>query len=47
MREIEAIDNEIIENKILIIRGQKVMVDSDPARLYWIETSANLTFDKL
>lgn len=38
MREIEAVDSEIIENKILIIRGQKVMIDSDLARLYGVET---------
>lgn len=38
MQEIEVIDDEIIENKILIIRGQKVMVDSDLARLYGVET---------
>ena len=29
---------EIIENKIYIIRGQKVMLDSDLAQLYGVET---------
>lgn len=29
---------EIIENKIFIIRGQKVMLDSDLAKLYEVET---------
>ena len=29
---------EIIENKIFIIRGQKVMLDSDLAQLYEVET---------
>ena len=30
--------NEIIERKIYIIRGQKVMIDSDLAELYGVET---------
>ena len=38
MRKIEIINDEIIENKILIVRGQKVMVDSDLAQLYHVET---------
>ena len=29
-----AIPNEIIENKIYLIRGQKVMLDRDLAKLY-------------
>lgn len=29
---------EIIENKIFIVRGQKVMLDSDLAKLYGVET---------
>jgi hypothetical protein len=29
---------EIIENKILILRGQKVMLDKDLAQLYEVET---------
>lgn len=29
---------EVIENKIFIIRGQKVMLDSDLAQLYGVET---------
>ena len=29
---------EIIENKILLIRGQKVMLDRDLAKLYGVET---------
>ena len=38
MREIDTVDNQIVESKILFIRGQKVMVDSDLARLYGVET---------
>lgn len=34
----ELIPIEIIENKILIIRGQKVMIDRDLAQLYEVET---------
>jgi len=34
----ELIPVEIIENKILIIRGQKVMLDRDLAQLYEVET---------
>ena len=33
-----AIPNEIIENKIFLIREQKVMLDSDLAELYSVET---------
>ena len=32
------IPNELIANKILIIRGQKVMIDADIAKLYGIST---------
>jgi len=32
------IPQEIIENKILLIRGKKIMLDMDLARLYGIET---------
>ena len=32
------IPHEIIENKIFVIRGHKVMLDSDLARLYGVET---------
>ena len=34
----ETLPIEIIENKIFIIRGQKVMLDRDLARLYEVET---------
>jgi len=34
----EIVPIEIIENKIFIIRGQKVMLDSDLAKLYAVET---------
>jgi len=34
----ELVPIEIIENKILIIRGQKVMIDRDLAQLYEVET---------
>ena len=33
-----AIPSEIIENKIFLIREQKVMLDSDLAELYSVET---------
>ena len=33
-----AIHNEITENKIFLIREQKVMLDSDLAELYGVET---------
>lgn len=32
------IPTEVIENKIIIIRGQKVMIDRDLAQLYEVET---------
>jgi phage regulator Rha-like protein len=35
----EIIPQEIIEKKIYLIRGQKVMLDSDLAELYGVETS--------
>lgn len=38
--KIKIIDNETIESKILFIRGQKVMLDRDLARLYGVETRA-------
>ena len=34
----ELIPVEIIENKILLIRGEKVMLDADLAELYGVET---------
>lgn len=34
----ELIPIEVIENRILIIRGQKVMIDRDLAELYQVET---------
>jgi len=34
----ELIPNEVIINKIYLIRGQKVMIDSDLAKLYQVET---------
>ncbi len=34
----ELIPNEVIERKIYLLRGQKVMLDSDLARLYGVET---------
>lgn len=41
MKEINIIDidNEIVESKILLIRGQKVMIDRDLAVLYGVPTS--------
>jgi hypothetical protein len=32
------VPTEIIENKVLVIRGQKVMLDRDLAQLYEVET---------
>jgi len=40
MQEIDVIDDEIIENKLLIFRGQKVMIVNDLARLYGVVTKA-------
>ena len=34
----ELIPQEIIENKILLLRGKKVMLDRDLALLYGVET---------
>ncbi len=34
----EIVPVEVIENKILLIRGQKVMLDKELARLYGVET---------
>ncbi|MBU0630133.1 MAG: ORF6N domain-containing protein, partial [Candidatus Margulisbacteria bacterium] len=34
----ELIPDERIENKIYLIRGQKVMLDSDLANLYGVKT---------
>jgi len=31
---------EAVEKKIYMIHGQKVMLDRDPAELYWVETRA-------
>jgi len=38
MREIMLIPREIIENKIYILRGKKVILDSDLSSLYGVET---------
>lgn len=38
MKETEVILHKAIENKIYIIRGQKVMLDRDLAELYGVET---------
>jgi ORF6N domain len=38
MKEKEEIIHQAIENKIYVIRGQKVMLDSDLAELYGVET---------
>jgi len=35
-----SIPDEIITNKIFLIRGQKVMIDRDLAALYGVETKA-------
>lgn len=36
--ELLAIPHEVIANKIILLRGQKVMIDSDIAKLYKVET---------
>jgi hypothetical protein len=36
----QLVPEEIIENKILFIRGKKVMLDRDRAVLYGVETKA-------
>lgn len=36
----EMVPREVIEHKILLIRGQKVMLDRDLAQLYGVETRA-------
>lgn len=38
MKEKETLIHRVIENKIYIIRGQKVMLDRDLAELYGVET---------
>lgn len=38
MNNTQVIPVEIIENKILLIRGQKVLLDKDLANLYGVET---------
>ena len=38
MKDNQIIPVEVIENKILLIRGQKVLLDKDLAQLYFIET---------
>ena len=40
MEEKELIIHQAIENKIYVVRGQKVMLDSDLAELYGITTKA-------
>ena len=40
IKELNIVSPDIIESKIFLIRGQKVMLDSDLAKLYKIETRA-------
>jgi ORF6N domain len=40
MKETDIVPIELIENKIHVIRGQKVMLDRDLAELYGVETSS-------
>jgi len=37
-KEIVIVDNKTIQEKIYLIRGQKVMLDSDLAEIYGYET---------
>ena len=41
MNELVVKENEKIENLIYEIRGKQVMLDSDLARLYGVETKKN------
>jgi hypothetical protein len=41
MKSISVIPRETIQNKILLVRGQKVLLDRDLAQLYQVQT-ANL-----
>lgn len=38
MRDMEAVPQQLIETKIIIVRGRKVMMDRDLAMLYGVET---------
>jgi len=38
MQGLELVPQQLIENRILIIRGRKVMLDRDLAMLYGVET---------
>lgn len=40
MKKSSLLPSELIENRILFIRGQKVMIDSDLAKLYGVSTKA-------
>jgi len=46
MKNSSIISQEIIENKIYLIRGKKVMLDSDLAKLYEIETKHSTGLSK-
>ena len=38
MKKLSLLPNELIEKRILLIRGQKVIIDSDIAQLYGVST---------
>ncbi|MBI5729706.1 MAG: ORF6N domain-containing protein [Ignavibacteriales bacterium] len=38
MKKLSLLPNELIEKRILLIRGQKVMIASDLAKLYGVST---------
>ena len=38
MEDKSIISNEVISSKIFLIRGQKIMIDSDLAEIYGVET---------
>ena len=40
MQELPKVSDEVLMNKIYLIRGQKVMLDRDLAELYNVETKA-------
>ncbi|OPX30662.1 MAG: DNA-binding protein [Candidatus Omnitrophica bacterium 4484_171] len=39
-----SVPQEIIENKILLVKGEKVMLDKDLAKLYGVETNEDFMF---
>ena len=38
MKEVQLVPSDLIENRIFLVRGQRVMIDRDIAHLYGVET---------